>query len=60
MAKIEEDSIPGVEGLNDFKEIGYGGHAHPQALTGISSGSMLWTRIWILKQGREEKTLKMK
>lgn len=25
VAKIEEDSIPGVEGINDFKKIGYGG-----------------------------------
>lgn len=29
MAKIEEDSIPGVEGLNDFKKIGYGGPCPP-------------------------------
>lgn len=29
VAKIEEDSIPGVEGLNDFKEIGYGGPCPP-------------------------------
>ncbi|MCO5381102.1 MAG: YbhB/YbcL family Raf kinase inhibitor-like protein [Methanosarcina barkeri] len=25
VAKIEEDSIPGVEGINDFRKIGYGG-----------------------------------
>ena len=25
VAKIEEDSIPGVEGMNDFRKIGYGG-----------------------------------
>jgi Raf kinase inhibitor-like YbhB/YbcL family protein len=29
MAKIEEDSIPGVEGLNNFKKIGYGGPCPP-------------------------------
>jgi hypothetical protein len=29
VAKIEEDSIPGVEGLNDFKKIGYGGPCPP-------------------------------
>ncbi|HWQ49426.1 MAG TPA: YbhB/YbcL family Raf kinase inhibitor-like protein [Methanosarcina sp.] len=29
VAKIEEDSIPGVEGLNDFKEMGYGGPCPP-------------------------------
>ena len=25
VAKIEEDTIPGVEGINDFRKIGYGG-----------------------------------
>ncbi|WP_440945181.1 YbhB/YbcL family Raf kinase inhibitor-like protein [Methanosarcina sp. T3] len=25
MAKIEEDSIPGIEGINNFRKIGYGG-----------------------------------
>ncbi|MDQ1275686.1 MAG: hypothetical protein QG610_1261, partial [Euryarchaeota archaeon] len=25
VAKIEEDSIPGVEGMNNFRKIGYGG-----------------------------------
>jgi Raf kinase inhibitor-like YbhB/YbcL family protein len=29
VAKIEEDSIPGVEGLNDFKKIGYNGPCPP-------------------------------
>lgn len=29
VAKIEEDSIPGVEGINDFKKIGYGGPCPP-------------------------------
>ncbi|AKB51169.1 Phospholipid-binding protein [Methanosarcina barkeri str. Wiesmoor] len=29
VAKIEEDSIPGIEGLNDFKKIGYGGPCPP-------------------------------
>ncbi len=29
VAKIEKDSIPGVEGLNDFKKIGYGGPCPP-------------------------------
>jgi Raf kinase inhibitor-like YbhB/YbcL family protein len=29
VAKIEEDSIPGVEGRNDFKKIGYGGPCPP-------------------------------
>lgn len=29
VAKIEEDSIPGVEGMNDFKKIGYGGPCPP-------------------------------
>jgi Raf kinase inhibitor-like YbhB/YbcL family protein len=29
IAKIEEDSIPGVEGINDFRKIGYGGPCPP-------------------------------
>jgi len=29
VAKIEEDSIPGVEGMNDFRKIGYGGPCPP-------------------------------
>ena len=29
IAKIDEDSIPGVEGINDFREIGYGGPCPP-------------------------------
>ena len=29
IAKIEEDSIPGVEGMNDFRKIGYGGPCPP-------------------------------
>ncbi|MGB9927041.1 MAG: YbhB/YbcL family Raf kinase inhibitor-like protein [Methanosarcina sp.] len=29
VAKIEEDSIPGIEGLNDFRKIGYGGPCPP-------------------------------
>jgi Raf kinase inhibitor-like YbhB/YbcL family protein len=29
VAKIEEDTIPGVEGINDFKRIGYGGPCPP-------------------------------
>jgi len=29
VAKIEEDSIPGVEGINDFRKIGYGGPCPP-------------------------------
>ncbi len=29
VAKIEEDTIPGVEGINDFKKIGYGGPCPP-------------------------------
>jgi len=29
VANIEEDSIPGVEGLNDFRKIGYGGPCPP-------------------------------
>jgi Raf kinase inhibitor-like YbhB/YbcL family protein len=29
VAKIEEDSIPGVEGRNDFRKIGYGGPCPP-------------------------------
>lgn len=29
VAKIEEDSIPGIEGLNGFKKIGYGGPCPP-------------------------------
>jgi Raf kinase inhibitor-like YbhB/YbcL family protein len=29
VAKLEEDSIPGVEGINDFRKIGYGGPCPP-------------------------------
>jgi len=29
VAKIEDDSIPGVEGINDFRKIGYGGPCPP-------------------------------
>lgn len=29
VAKIDEDSIPGVEGINDFRKIGYGGPCPP-------------------------------
>jgi Raf kinase inhibitor-like YbhB/YbcL family protein len=29
VAKIEEDTIPGIEGTNDFKKIGYGGPCPP-------------------------------
>ena len=29
IAKIDEDSIPGVEGINDFWKIGYGGPCPP-------------------------------
>jgi Raf kinase inhibitor-like YbhB/YbcL family protein len=29
VAGIEEDSIPGVEGMNDFRKIGYGGPCPP-------------------------------
>jgi Raf kinase inhibitor-like YbhB/YbcL family protein len=29
IAKVEEDSIPGVEGVNDFRKIGYGGPCPP-------------------------------
>jgi Raf kinase inhibitor-like YbhB/YbcL family protein len=29
VAKVEEDSIPGVEGINDFKKIGYFGPCPP-------------------------------
>ena len=29
VAKIEEDSIPGIEGINDFRKIGYGGPCPP-------------------------------
>ncbi|HIH94243.1 TPA: YbhB/YbcL family Raf kinase inhibitor-like protein [Methanosarcina acetivorans] len=29
VAKIEEDSIPGIEGINNFREIGYGGPCPP-------------------------------
>jgi Raf kinase inhibitor-like YbhB/YbcL family protein len=29
VAKIEKDSIPGVEGINDFRKIGYGGPCPP-------------------------------
>jgi len=29
IAKIEGDSIPGVEGINDFRKIGYGGPCPP-------------------------------
>jgi len=29
IAKIDEDSIPGVEGINDFRKIGYGGPCPP-------------------------------
>jgi Raf kinase inhibitor-like YbhB/YbcL family protein len=29
VAKIEEDSIPGIEGMNDFRKIGYGGPCPP-------------------------------
>ena len=28
-AKIDEDSIPGIEGVNDFRKIGYGGPCPP-------------------------------
>ena len=29
VAKIEEDSIPGIEGITDFRKIGYGGPCPP-------------------------------
>ena len=29
VAKIEEDSVPGIEGINDFRKIGYGGPCPP-------------------------------
>lgn len=29
VAKIDEDSIPGIEGMNDFRKIGYGGPCPP-------------------------------
>jgi len=29
VAKIEEDSIPGIEGINNFRKIGYGGPCPP-------------------------------
>jgi Raf kinase inhibitor-like YbhB/YbcL family protein len=29
VAKIEEDSIPGIEGINDFRKIAYGGPCPP-------------------------------
>ena len=29
IAKIDEDSVPGVEGINDFRKIGYGGPCPP-------------------------------
>jgi len=29
IAKVEGDSIPGVEGVNDFRKIGYGGPCPP-------------------------------
>jgi len=32
VAKIEEDSIPGVEGINDFRKIGYGGPCPPSGV----------------------------
>ena len=29
IAKIDEDSMPGIEGINDFRKIGYGGPCPP-------------------------------
>lgn len=29
VAKIDEDSVPGIEGMNDFRKIGYGGPCPP-------------------------------
>jgi Raf kinase inhibitor-like YbhB/YbcL family protein len=29
VAKIDEDNIPGIEGMNDFRKIGYGGPCPP-------------------------------
>ncbi len=32
VAKIEEDSIPGIEGMNNFRKIGYGGPCPPSGM----------------------------
>ena len=43
VAKIEEDSIPGIEGINTFRKIGYGGPCPPSGnaqifLQGLCTG----------------------
>jgi Raf kinase inhibitor-like YbhB/YbcL family protein len=42
IAKIDEDSIPGIEGINDFRKIGYGGPCSP------SGTHMYFFRVYVL------------
>ena len=50
IAKINEDSISGVEGMNDFRKIGYGGPCPP------SGTHMYFFRVYALDKQLEIKT----
>ena len=49
VAKIEEDSIPGIEGINDFRKIGYCGPCPP------SGTHRFFFRVYVLDRQLELK-----
>jgi Raf kinase inhibitor-like protein, YbhB/YbcL family len=57
VAKIEEDSIPGVEGINDFKKIGYGGPCPPSGTHRYYFRVYALDRQFELKAGAGRKNL---
>jgi Raf kinase inhibitor-like YbhB/YbcL family protein len=57
VAKIEEDSIPGVEGMNDFRKIGYGGPCPPSGTHRYFFRVYALDKLLDLKAGASRKEL---
>jgi len=57
VANIEEDSIPGIEGLNDFRKIGYGSPCPPSGTHRYSFRVYALNKKLELKAGASRKEL---
>jgi Raf kinase inhibitor-like YbhB/YbcL family protein len=57
IAKIEEDSIPGIEGMNDFRKIGYGGPCPPSGTHRYFFRIYALDKQFELKEGASRKEL---
>ena len=57
VAKIEEDSIPGIEGMNDFRKIGYGGPCPPSGTHRYFIRIYVLDKQFELKEGASRKEL---